>query len=323
MIADESNPPDAETSDVSTYHADNWLDMLIDINKAVKRARIIINLPQIAYISEFNQLYNDLRDIKDDDPTATFYQAAAHMFTNPQTYIQFCCNILQMVPPLKETVTAQEWKDNTEVIQLTFIRHPSPARVERIIASHNFFHPNQKSLKSRPPPMTQDMASQSDSSQAECVKTEDDNPAEYVLQESISGDSSILRIAPELKGQVDDLEKRFTAMHSKVQHKINSGIKTSLDEITSDIDDKIDAAIQKTAERTYKMAHKNILDTHDSLAQSITEGTRIAARLTGDIRTATTQIEHLRHQADNLTSRANESERTVTQKYLDVKLKLV
>ena len=196
MIADESNPPDAETSDVSTYHADNWLEMLININKAVKRARIILNLPQIAYISEFNQLYNDFQDIKDDDPTATFHQAAAHMFTNPQTYIQFCRDILLMVPPLKEIVTAQEWKNETEVIQVTFIRHPSPARIQRIIDSHNFFNPRQQNLNSKPPPMTQDVASQSDSSQADGVKTENDRPTEYVLQESISGESSILRIAP-------------------------------------------------------------------------------------------------------------------------------
>ena len=55
----------AETTEAKAYTAEQWFELLLDINQAVKRIRTIINIPQIAYISEFNQLYNDFRDILD------------------------------------------------------------------------------------------------------------------------------------------------------------------------------------------------------------------------------------------------------------------
>ena len=311
-------PPSVEFTVTIIVPATDWSNALKAINKAVQRIRTTINDPVVPYISEWHDRYNTLRQLLDDDPDTPLHTAAARLFTNPSTIVDFCQDLIKIVPPLKEIVIVDRPKPHEhDTATIHFIRNPTADKIDRIMKSHNFWH--------RPRPVTTPAIELASSSEEE-------------QQQSTSTDNSIHRIAPDLKQQVDAMDKHINDLEKdmtvQIQDAVDRSISTVADTINTKIesavkkaieksfDTKIEETIAKTAEKACTTAQSSLLQNNKDLQESILVGTRTAERLTGDIRRATDTIEQFKRQTHQITQNAIDVEKRTTTHYLDAKLSM-
>ena len=172
-------PPSVEFTVTIIVPATDWSNALKAINKAVQQIRTTINDPVVPYISEWHDRYNTLRQLLDDNPDTPLHTAAARLFTKPSNIVDFCQDLIKIVPPLKEIVIVDRPKPHkNDTATIHFIRNPTADKIDRIMKSHNFWH--------RPRPVTTPAIELASSSEEE-------------QQQSTSTDNSIHRIAPDLK----------------------------------------------------------------------------------------------------------------------------
>ena len=279
--------PDPERTEVLTIGEKDWHLALAHINRAVRRVHKILKNVPITYINEWTQCHSDMSDLHALEDTANYYDASTYLFTNPETFHDFCANLITMVPPVQELISIKKSHPRT-VVELTIVYAPGTTRCSRIVDLHSTWN-------IQDPPNIDD---------------EDDRT---------ESTDSIDRIAPQLKIQVRSLEEKYVQMHNTLDDRIAKDLKSAIKDIAIDVEAKIDAAIKATATRTYASAQTNLLETHDTLQHSITEGTLTADRLTGDIKTATENIQNLRTQSANLAKIATQTQETAKKTFVETR----
>ena len=279
------NPSDAERTESVIIAETDWHLALAHINRAVRRVHSILQNVRIAYINEWAECHSSMSDLHTLEASANYYDASTYLFANPETFYDFCTNLIDMVPPVKELITIKKHHPRNTV-ELIITYSPGPDKRAGIEHHHSVWDLNKSH------------------------ETDDDHT---------ESSTSMDRIAPQLKQQVKTLEQKYVQMHNSLDDRIAKDLKSAINDIATDVEAKIDAAIKATASRTFNSAQTSLLESHETLQASISKGTLTADKLTGDIKKATENIQSLRTQSINLTKIAEQTQETATKTFLETR----
>ena len=190
--------------------------------------------------------------MSENETEANFYDASTYLFGNPVTFLDFCQELLKLIPPLRAAITFTKSNPRENINMKIHILNDEH-KLEIIMIHDNWVTA-----------VTADYPSTSEKSD---------------LSEKTS--ASMSRIAPDLKFQVTALDEEFRKfVNDRTQ--TDNHIKSHMD----DRMDKMESKIQGYIQQAVAASNQQLLTTNVSLHESIKEGTQTAAKLTGELNKA-------------------------------------
>ena len=286
----------AETTNIR-FAPNQWYTLVQHINRQVdKLIEVLDGRNNIPYIQEWKETHTKIVELVNTTPTATYYDSNRYLFANPLTMYDYCTELINMVPPLRAIITVEKLRPNREDnIQVTLRIHNATTAAEQRAIHNTWTNPSPDKTVKSIDHFENDVLETSDLDKDDSVGAED------LLRFSSSPSStSMARIAPTLKDQVDNMQLTIDGLVAD----LSMNIRTQLDE-----------AIKNAVQEIATKAQENLMTADTTLKESIQQGQTTAAKLTGDIRNADKAIEDLRAHANNLTARSQQAQETTAREY--------
>ena len=288
------------------FQPEQWFNIVKHVQQQVSKLLTVLGTQEPpTYVQEWDKVYNNITDLVGRHPEASYYDSNIHLFGNPLTLYDYTTELINMIPPLRAIITVHKLRPpRNDVVELVLRHHTEEtASLQREIhAQWQGPISPEKSLSSvdHLPTTHVEIDEVDDGDDKE--STHDEEGSEFYNINTPSS-RSIAQISPALKQQVETMQVQLndlTSLGDSMKEQIDNAIKTAVDTIMT-------------------KAQENLISANDNLRTSIRDGQQAAARLTGELRTATEAVRHMRTQSEHLTQQATRAKDIATREYAQIR----
>ena len=105
----EKLPADASRIITLNLAPRQWFQFVRHINRRVQQLQDALYLdPSTPYLIEWERIYNKLDTVNRLKADSTYANTVTHMFGDPETFYDYCQELINMTPPLKAIITIQK-----------------------------------------------------------------------------------------------------------------------------------------------------------------------------------------------------------------------